>query len=119
MRREVYGEGGYRPAHPSLGRIELWDGDAATPTVTFWSDLGTQTGQRPMTAAEILEVNGTSEEQNKRTIYDQARQALIDNRAFLDLSSPSNAQVLAQVKALTRQNNKIMRLLLGDTAGTD
>jgi hypothetical protein len=53
-----------------------------------------------------------AEQFNAETITEQAQQALVDNRAFLDITSPTNAQVLAQVKALTRQNNKIIRLLL-------
>lgn len=56
---------------------------------------------------------------NRRTIEEQARQALLDNAAFLAVASPSNAQNATQIKALTRQNNKIIRLLLGDYSGTD
>jgi len=50
---------------------------------------------------------------NRETIRVQARDALVGNRAFLDLASPTNAQTLAQVKALTRQANGLIRLALG------
>ena len=49
---------------------------------------------------------------NKLTIEEQALVALKKNKTFLSLASPTNAQSLAQIKALTRQNNAIIRLLL-------
>ena len=58
-------------------------------------------------------------EQNRQSITDQARQALDTNRAFTAISAPTNAQVAAEVKALARQNNGIIRLLLGLLDGTD
>ncbi len=56
---------------------------------------------------------------NGDTLRAQAVQALADNRTFLAIASPTNAQVLAQVKALTRQNQGIIRLALGLLDGTD
>lgn len=52
-------------------------------------------------------------------IRDRAQQALDANKTFLAITSPSNAQVVAQVKALARQNNALIRLLLGRFDGTD
>lgn len=49
---------------------------------------------------------------NEATLLDRAAQALTVNRAFLDLASPTNAQTLAQVKALTRQVSALIRLQL-------
>lgn len=49
---------------------------------------------------------------HRETIKAQAAQALDTNRTFLALASPTNAQTLAQVKALTRQNVGIIRLVL-------
>lgn len=49
---------------------------------------------------------------NKLTLEERALQALEINRAFLMLSSPTNAQLASQLKALTRQNIGIIRLLL-------
>jgi hypothetical protein len=56
---------------------------------------------------------------NKLTIEEKALLALETNRTFLGLTSPTNAQTLAQVKSLTRQNNAIIRLLLNKLDGTD
>lgn len=43
--------------------------------------------------------------------------ARADNRAFLDLASPTASDRNAQITKLTRQNIRIMRLLLNDLAG--
>lgn len=56
---------------------------------------------------------------NRRAIESAAATALAGNRAFLALASPSNAQVLAQVRALTNQNQRLIRLALGLLDGTD
>ena len=56
---------------------------------------------------------------NRETIKAQARQALDVNRTFLALASPSQAQSLAQIRALSRQMNGTLRLLLGKLDGTD
>lgn len=56
---------------------------------------------------------------NRQTIEDQAEAALDTNATFLDLTSPTNAQILAQVKALTRQNQGIIRLVLGRLETTE
>lgn len=55
---------------------------------------------------------------HQRTILDAARTALTANRAFV-ASTPTAAQVSAQVKALTRQVNALIRLQLHDLSGTD
>ena len=41
----------------------------------------------------------------------QAQAAIDANNAFLALASPTNAQTLAQVKDLTRQNTRIIKYL--------
>lgn len=56
---------------------------------------------------------------NEQTLRDRAAAALATNKAFLDLAAPTNAQTLAQVKALTRQNNGLIRLVIRDLGGTD
>lgn len=61
---------------------------------------------------------------NKRTVEDRARAALTANAAFRALQSPTNAQVLAQVRRLTAQCSALIRLALNeldtidDTNGT-
>jgi hypothetical protein len=59
------------------------------------------------------------EQFNAETITEQAVQALVDNRAFLAIDPPTQVQVLAQVRDLTRQNNRIIRMLLQAFDGTD
>jgi hypothetical protein len=61
---------------------------------------------------------GTTEA-NRLTIEDQARQALVNNRTFVALATPTNAQVLAQTRALSRQVNGIIRMLLNQLDDTD
>lgn len=46
-------------------------------------------------------------------LHGKARQALTNNAAYLALATPTNAQNAAQVKALTRQINALIRLLVG------
>ena len=45
--------------------------------------------------------------------------AIANNQTFLALPTPTNAQTLAQVDALTRQTNAVIRLLLGLLDVTD
>lgn len=52
-------------------------------------------------------------------LHAKARAAMAVNAAFLALPTPSAAQVAAQVKALTRQNNALIRLLVGSDLLTD
>jgi hypothetical protein len=53
---------------------------------------------------------------NETTITDQIATALDANRTFLAVESPTNAQTLAQVKALTRQTQALIRLVTAQTA---
>ena len=60
-------------------------------------------------------------EANRQTLLTKARTALTNNGKFLDIASPTQAQAVAQVKALTRQMNAIIKIVasdLPDTAGT-
>lgn len=50
---------------------------------------------------------------NEGVLLAKARQALAANASFLANPSPNNASVVAQVRALTRENNALIRLLLG------
>lgn len=89
---------------PSLNQT---DRDTAQAVV----DAHPATAQTSIAAAATQRTNET-------TIRDRAEQALAANRTFLALPSPTNAQVVAQVKALTRQNNGIIRLILNRFDGT-
>lgn len=52
-------------------------------------------------------------------LHARARQAIVDNQAFLALASPTNAQTLAQVKRLTRECSALIRLLLAVDGSPD
>lgn len=55
------------------------------------------------------------------TIQARAQAALTTNATFLAIPSPSQAQAITQVQALTRECNGLIRLLLGQldsTSGT-
>lgn len=53
------------------------------------------------------------------TLQRKAGTALSQNAAFLALEGPANAQVLAQVRALTRQVSALIRLEIGALDSTD
>lgn len=60
-------------------------------------------------------------EANASDLTTKATTALTTNATFLALANPTTALTLAQVKALTRQMNALIRMTLGqldDTAGT-
>lgn len=61
----------------------------------------------------------STEEVNRLSILNKANQALADNVAFLALTPPTAAQIAAQVKALTRQNNALIRLVLNRMDSAD
>ncbi len=54
----------------------------------------------------------TQRKQDYEALVSGAAQAVADNAAFLALASPGNAQVAAQVKALSRQSSQIIKRLL-------
>lgn len=60
----------------------------------------------------------TPEAVTRQTIEDAARQAIAANKAFV-ASTPTAAQTTAQVKALSRQVDGVIRLLLGQLDAAD
>ena len=90
-------------------------------------DNGDGTGTRTVYDAdgkpvETVEIKGLPVEppgeKNRRSIEDRLRQRIDANRDYLALASPTAAQQRAQVARLTRENNALIRLVLGllDTA---
>lgn len=69
-------------------------------------------------AAILLQKNANSAQSNFDILRSKAQTALSVNATFLAIASPTNAQVVAQVKALTRQNNALIRLQIGDLSST-
>ena len=55
----------------------------------------------------------------RATIAEWLRTAKQSNKAYLDIASPTAAQRNAQVKSLTKQVNRLIRLALNDMAGED
>ena len=51
--------------------------------------------------------------QNATALAQRAQTALSNNQNFLAITNPTNAQAVAQVKALTRQMDGVIRFLLG------
>lgn len=86
--------------------------DGTTRTITSGA---TQSALDSAIAAHVA----IDEAANGATLRQQADGALRTNRDYLAITSPTNAQVAAQVKVLTQQNIRIIRLLLGKLDGTN
>ncbi len=86
-----------------------WQGPGTLPTEaeceTAWPAVQAQRAADAQ-AAVTAATNGA-------TIRQQALAALDANATFLALATPTAAQNAAQIKALTRQNNGLIRLVLG------
>ena len=95
--------------------------DASTGEVTERAFTAEELAQRQIDeAAAAADAQAAAvTDGNRTTITDQAFTALQANRDFLALSAPTNAQAVAQVQALTRQNVGLIRLLLNLLDGTD
>ena len=96
---------------------------AATGTTTHdtgWIVDGDHAAQtwtpRPWTTDEQA---ARTKAANEATIRDKATTALGTNATFLGLTSPTNAQNAAQIKALTRQVNGLIRLTIRRLDGTE
>jgi hypothetical protein len=99
--------------------------DDATRTVTFYDEQGAVTGSRPYTTEEIATATATAAAElaaaNEASLRSKIDTALTTNATYLAITSPTNAQNTAQVKALTRQVNGLIKLTLSkldDVTGT-
>jgi hypothetical protein len=85
-------------------------------------ESGTEVERRPATEQErtvLPPAPPDPSETVRTTLQQQAAAAMEANRTWLAVAAPTNAQTLAQVRALTRQMNGAIRLLLNQLDGTD
>lgn len=85
-------------------------------TKTYYNQVFNKQGQ--VVSEEIVVIDSTIED-NDRTLRERAQNALANNNTFMNLTAPTNAQNAAQIKALTRQMNAIIRLVVGALDNTD
>lgn len=88
----------YLPSAPNAATATAWASDLAGYAVTHPTDVDMAT--------------------NLAALQAKAQTALTNNATFQAIASPTNAQNAAQVQALTRQCNGIIRLLLNLTDTT-
>lgn len=99
---------------PTGQLIRKWDLDD-DGTVTLTDDKGAiivvpPTADTAATAAAIKAAQTV--DTNDRTIRQRLRGALDTNATFLAIASPTQGQVLAQVRALTHENTGLIRLAI-------
>ncbi len=70
-------------------------------------------------AAGYVEPPPPAEQVNAKTLQDRTNQALALNATYLSTSSPSAAQVAAQVRRLTQECSALIRLVNGALDSTD
>jgi hypothetical protein len=56
---------------------------------------------------------------NEAALQSKMKDAVVANKAFLAIQTPTNAQVVAQVRSLTRQSTAIIKMLGHDLSDTD
>jgi hypothetical protein len=100
---------------------KFWDD--ATDTYFEYGPTGTQTLSRAYNPGEIADkaarVLASTADSNASTIKSQVAAAITANKAYVANQTPTTAQTTAQVKALSRQVNGVMRLLTGQLDATD
>jgi len=70
-------------------------------------------GSGKLVEETVVEIDVTSEVV-QLDLHTKVRQHLVNNATFLSIAAPNNAQNTAQIKALTRQMNAIIRLVVGN-----
>ena len=93
--------------------------DASNVTITTTAEEGTDLVTRDGAGNIVATVPLPTERVNAKSLAAKIDTALTNNATFLALASPTNAQTLAQVRALTRQMNALARLVAGKLDTTD
>ena len=97
--------------------------DDDTRTFSAWDAAGTLTTSRPYTTAENADADArataATASANGATLRTRAANAIATNNAFLAQTTWTNADVLAQVKLLTRECNALIRLVVNQLDSTD
>jgi hypothetical protein len=91
----------------------MFEGITKIPaTVTLRGNTLTAVFEGTLTDDEQAQVTHllTSSDDTEMVNAQLVATALSNNRTFLNLSAPTNAQTLAQVRALTRQMNALIRV---------
>ncbi len=113
----IYHLGGYIPAAPAQNRAQEFD--LVAGTFTSWDPAGTVLEQRVLTAAEIARNTPSVVDVNKSTLQQRATDSIAANNTYLAIATPTNAQVAAQVRFLTRESSAVIRLLLNQFDAVD
>lgn len=85
-------------------RIE-WNADGGLD-VDFDGDL---TGEQQT----LVKIRCASADDAEEALFLQAYNAYRNNQQFLNIASPTTAQAVAQVKALSQQLNAVIRVIVG------
>lgn len=108
------------------GHLRAWWNDGPR-TYTEYDAAGNTTLTRPYSPAENAAADAQATDDtraaNLSNLFQQAKTAVTNNQTFLAIGSPTTAQAVAQVQALTRQNDALIRvvrgLLQGDPTALD
>jgi hypothetical protein len=109
------------PAPRDMGAGVFADITPATFTVSWEPPVLVLTFDADLTPAQVLSVHlrARALDANEETILRAAYNALQTNRDYLALNPASTLQAIAQVTALTRQMNSVIRRVIGLYDGTD
>lgn len=99
-----------------LGTTEL---SAATSGTTTTVTCHAATITAAQLSAAVNAHVAVDEQANATTLRERADTAMANNRTYLAVASPTTAQNTAQIKALTRQNTALIRLVLNKLDGLD